>query len=94
MRGNVYKYKNLYGHFQPVREELKKTVDELAALKYELQSNRELNPIISDDSDAAIFNDYLQRRKAEDGHTSPYSTTILFAEAYLYRRLHMIFERK
>ncbi|XP_044753407.1 damage-control phosphatase ARMT1-like [Coccinella septempunctata] len=79
---------------EPVREELKKTVDELAALKYELQSNRELTPIVSNDPDAAIFNDYLQRRKAEDGHSSPYNTTILYAEAYLYRRLRMIFEKK
>ncbi|XP_045462521.1 damage-control phosphatase ARMT1-like isoform X2 [Harmonia axyridis] len=78
----------------PVREELKKIVDELAALKYELQSNRELTPIVSNDPDAEIFNDFLQKRKVEDGHTSPYSTTIMFAESYLYRRLRMVFEKK
>ncbi|KAK9887140.1 hypothetical protein WA026_020587 [Henosepilachna vigintioctopunctata] len=32
---------------EPVREELKKVVDELAELKYALQSNKEMTPIVS-----------------------------------------------
>ncbi|KAK9882463.1 hypothetical protein WA026_021497 [Henosepilachna vigintioctopunctata] len=78
---------------EPVREELKKVVDELAELKYALQSNKEMSPIVSVEQDAEIFNYYLQRRKVEDGRTSPYNTQILFAEAYLYRRLRAIFEK-
>ncbi|KAL3275527.1 hypothetical protein HHI36_020286 [Cryptolaemus montrouzieri] len=53
-----------------------------------------MTPIISDDPDAQVFNEHLKKRKIEDGHTSPYNTQMLFAEAYIYRRIKAIFENK
>ncbi|PNS18625.1 Protein-glutamate O-methyltransferase [Sphaceloma murrayae] len=66
----------------------KALISQLAALKYELQHNRQLTPIPEDvHPDISRYNAELASRSPLHWHTAPW----LFSECYLYRRLCSIF---
>jgi len=57
-------------------------VSELAKLKYELQHDRELTPIVDDgESDVTAYNEELAALGKAKWHSVPW----LFSECYLYR---------
>ncbi|TVY86200.1 Protein-glutamate O-methyltransferase [Lachnellula willkommii] len=66
------------------RAEGKKIVEDLAKLKYELQHDRKLTPLLDDgNSDIAGYNKELEQL----GTPSWFNVPWLYAECYLYRRL-------
>ncbi|KAF4555417.1 Protein-glutamate O-methyltransferase-like protein 2 [Elsinoe fawcettii] len=65
----------------------KQLISQLAALKYELQHNRELTPLPGDLPDVPRYNAELASRSPLHWHTAPW----LFSECYLYRRMSLIF---
>jgi len=66
----------------------KKITEAIAALKYELQHNRKLTPLLDDGQpDIESYNDELEKRSNPQWH----DVSWLYAECYLYRRLATIF---
>ncbi|KAF2457114.1 hypothetical protein BDY21DRAFT_304126 [Lineolata rhizophorae] len=66
----------------------KKIVSEVAALKYELQHDRQIAPIPDDgEADVAMYNEELKAR----GSPKWFDVSWLYSECYLYRRLSTIF---
>lgn len=67
---------------EEAEKEGKWIVSELARLKYELQHNRELTPIIDDgEDDLAAYNEELKALGDPKWHSVPW----LYSECYLYR---------
>ncbi|KAF1915744.1 hypothetical protein BDU57DRAFT_451146 [Ampelomyces quisqualis] len=65
-------------------------VSELAKLKYELQHDRELTPIMDDgEADVDAYNKELAARGTPRWHSVPW----LYSECYLYRRISSIFKQ-
>ncbi|OKL63790.1 hypothetical protein UA08_00209 [Talaromyces atroroseus] len=72
------------------RAEGKTIIEELAKLKYELQHNRQLTPLLEDgEPDIAEYNEELEKR----GNPTWYNVPWLYSECYLYRRLATLFNR-
>ncbi|KAF8463693.1 hypothetical protein BDZ91DRAFT_731449 [Kalaharituber pfeilii] len=66
----------------------KKIVEQLAKLKYEVQHDRVLSPLPDDgEKDIEEYNDELEALNNPHWFNAPW----LFAECYLYRRLHTTF---
>ncbi|KAJ5038470.1 uncharacterized protein L3040_007328 [Drepanopeziza brunnea f. sp. 'multigermtubi'] len=66
------------------RDEGKRIVEELAKLKYELQHDRKLTPLLDDgEADVAGYNQELEQL----GNPSWFNIPWLYAECYLYRRI-------
>ncbi|KAF2226697.1 hypothetical protein BDZ85DRAFT_256615 [Elsinoe ampelina] len=66
----------------------KQVISKLAALKYELQHNRELTPLEGKFDDIQRYNAELTARSPLHWHTAPW----LFSECYMYRRMSLIFQ--
>ena len=63
-------------------KEGKALVAEIAALKHELQHDRELTPIPDDgEGDVAAYNEELEALKPAKWHSLPW----IYSECYLYR---------
>lgn len=69
-------------------EETKKIIEELAKLKYELQTNKPMTPFTSDLPETSIWNDFLKELGSEPCW---FDVCWLYAECYLYRRMREIF---
>ncbi|KAK4540966.1 hypothetical protein LTR36_008474 [Oleoguttula mirabilis] len=70
------------------REEGKQITAGLAKLKYELQHDRQLSPLVDDGSpDIAGYNKELEQR----GNPKWFDVPWLFSECYLYRRMATLF---
>lgn len=68
----------------------KRIVSELAKLKYELQHDRDMQPIPDDgEADVAAYNQELAARGGLKWHSAPW----LYAECHLYRRIASIFKQ-
>ncbi|XP_065085224.1 damage-control phosphatase ARMT1-like [Ochlerotatus camptorhynchus] len=77
-------------HFgEDAREELKQAIGEISKLKYELQTDKEFRPIASELGDDQVWNDFIGSLGDDNTY---YSACWLYAETYMYRRLHNIFE--
>ena len=74
-------------------EETKSLIEELARLKYELQTNKPLKMLESDLSDTKVWNEFLKKEelKHDVDETTWFNVSWLFAECYLYRRMREIF---
>lgn len=65
-------------------------ISKLAELKYELQHDRELIPIVDDgEADVAEYNKELETLQPAKWHSVPW----LFSECYLYRRASSLFKQ-
>ncbi|RMD41473.1 hypothetical protein DV735_g3646, partial [Chaetothyriales sp. CBS 134920] len=68
----------------------KKIISQLASLKYELQHNRSLEPIVDDgEADVQLYNDELKLRGGEQ--VKWHDVEWLYSECYLYRRISTFF---
>lgn len=66
------------------QEEGKKIVEEIAKLKYEVQHDRALTPVLDDGNpDVAIYNSELEKL----GNPTWLNVPWLYAECYLFRYL-------
>lgn len=77
---------------QKAREEIKSVVGEISKLKYELQTNKPLQPLDSPEPDAGIYNRYLAEQSQADGKSRYFTAIWLHAECYMYRRVRNLFE--
>ncbi|XP_057672468.1 damage-control phosphatase ARMT1-like [Diorhabda carinulata] len=75
-------------------EELKIIIGEISELKYEIQTNKSLKPLTTDAKDVKIYNDYIYKQTAAEGHTTHFHTIWLLTECYMYRRIKQMFETK
>ncbi|KKK12919.1 hypothetical protein P175DRAFT_0471203 [Aspergillus ochraceoroseus IBT 24754] len=70
------------------RKEGKSIIEKLAALKYEIQHDRQLTPLVDDgEPGIAEYNQELEQRGNPKWHHVPW----LFSECYLYRRISTLF---
>lgn len=70
------------------QQEGKRITEDLAKLKYELQHDRQLTPLIDDGQpDIAGYNKELEQR----GNSKWFDVAWLYAECYLYRRVATLF---
>ncbi|XP_076264907.1 damage-control phosphatase ARMT1-like [Rhynchophorus ferrugineus] len=86
---NKEEIKNLKG--EESSEDLKKIIGEISKLKYEIQTNKPLSKLKSNDVDIHFYNEYIDKQASEDGHTTYFNTIWLLTECYMYRRIKNIF---
>ncbi|RMZ89519.1 hypothetical protein DV736_g3252, partial [Chaetothyriales sp. CBS 134916] len=68
----------------------KSIISQLASLKYELQHNRQLEPLVDDgEADVRLYNEELKLRGGEK--VKWHDVEWLYAECYLYRRIATFF---
>ncbi len=69
------------------REEVKKVVESLAKLRYQLQTNKAFEKIADQGDDQTVWNDVLAKATESGGGQAPkwFETTWLYAECYVYR---------
>ena len=74
-------------------EETKMLIEELARLKYELQTNKPLKELVDDLSDKTKWNEHLKREEDRLGTDGVlwFNVSWLYAECYFYRRMREIF---
>lgn len=73
-------------------EETKELIEKLAKLKYELQTNKQIEPIVSELSDTKLWNEYIKNElKEQNGNIEYFSVSWLFSECYIYRAMREIF---
>jgi len=72
------------------QEGLKLVVDELSKLRYEMQTDKQIYPLVplENDHDSEVWNSYLEKQKEAGGNISWYSGAWLWVECYMYRRIH------
>ena len=79
--------------YNEAEEETKSLIEELARLKYELQTDKTIKALESDYSDTKEWNEILKRE--ENSHPNEevtwFNISWLYAECYLYRRMREIF---
>ncbi|XP_055382714.1 damage-control phosphatase ARMT1-like [Condylostylus longicornis] len=75
---------------EEAREELKIVVGNISELKYQLQTDKELYPLETNEIDKSTWNIFLS--SLPENERTYFSTCWLWAECYLYRRLKTIFE--
>lgn len=79
--------------YDDAEEETKSLIEELARLKYELQTDKTIKALDSDYSDTKEWNEILKRE--ENSHANEevtwFNISWLYAECYLYRRMREIF---
>ncbi|CAN8095249.1 unnamed protein product [Discula destructiva] len=82
-------YRSVSQASDPARaDEGKKIVEQLGNLKYEVQHDRQLTPILDDGlPDVAVYNKELEQR----GNPSWLNVSWLYSECYLFRRLSTSF---
>ncbi|XP_018325936.1 protein-glutamate O-methyltransferase [Agrilus planipennis] len=78
---------------QGAGEELKIVIGEISKIKYEVQTNKPLQEIVSSAPDIKIYNDYLAKQATDDGWPTYFNCVWLLAECYIYRKLYDIFEK-
>lgn len=76
---------------QEAEEETKTLIEELARLKYELQTNKPLQVIESTLSDTEEWNKVLKEQELESDSVTYFNVSWLYAECYLYRRIREVF---
>ncbi|KAH9505943.1 hypothetical protein DERF_010706 [Dermatophagoides farinae] len=75
-------------------EETKQLIEELAKLKYELQTNKSIRPIVSSSlSDTQAWNDLLNEEYRHNDNVVYFNVSWLLSECYFYRMMHEIFIR-
>jgi len=79
------------GNGEGAREDLKKVIGEISKFKYEIQTNKPLQLLITNNSDVHYYNEYISKQETEEGHTTHFNTIWLLTECYMYRRLKEIF---
>lgn len=77
---------------QEAQEELKTVIGEISEFKYEIQTNKPLKLLTSEEPDAAIYNEYIKTLSDQDGQPTHFHTIWLLTECYMYRRLRQTFE--
>jgi len=72
------------------QEGLKQVVDELSKLRYEMQTNKPITPLLplENDVDSEVWNSYLNKQNESIENLTWYSGAWLWVECYMYRRIH------
>lgn len=72
--------------------DIKKAIEGLSELRYELQTDKRLKTITDDDSDASLWNDAIKKIEEVQGEENLtwFKGAWLFSECYLYRRIRQI----
>ncbi|XP_021931470.1 protein-glutamate O-methyltransferase-like isoform X2 [Zootermopsis nevadensis] len=75
------------------REELKKIIGSFSELKNELLTDKPFKAITSDGPDVSSWNAYYMKENEREGSEPRwFHTSWLYAECYMYRRIHEAFE--
>jgi hypothetical protein len=79
--------------FQYTREELKKVIGSFSELKNEMLTNKPFKVLTSDGPDIPLWNTYFEKESEKEGAEPRwFHTSWLYAECYMYRRVHEAFE--
>ena len=71
------------------REGLRKVVEELSKLRYEMSRSKPITPLIDSLDNAEIWNKYLEQRLEREGTAAWFSSSWMWVECYMYRRMAM-----
>lgn len=74
------------------REEIKEIVGNISKLKYQLQTDKPLEPFTGNEPDKEVWNAFIATLTPEDDDNTFFRTCWLHAECYMYRRLSSYFE--
>merc|ERR1711936_413916 len=68
-------------------EGLYKVVEELSKLRYEMQTNKPILPLVDGVGNAETWNKYLELEKEKESNPSWFTSAWLWVECYMYRRI-------
>merc|ERR1711936_291741 len=68
-------------------EGLYKVVEELSKLRYEMQTNKPILPLVDRVGNAETWNKYLELEKEKESNPSWFTSAWLWVECYMYRRI-------
>lgn len=75
------------------KEEVKEVIGSFSKLKNEVQTNKPFEVLTSDGPDISSWNTYYERERERAGEEPRwFHTSWLYAECYMYRRIHEVFE--
>ncbi|XP_063232779.1 damage-control phosphatase ARMT1-like isoform X2 [Bacillus rossius redtenbacheri] len=78
---------------QDAERDIEVALVSLSQLANEIKSNEPFKPLVSNRSDVALWNSFLNEQTKKDGTAVKwYSGTFLYTQCYLYRRVKQIFE--
>lgn len=79
--------------YEEAEEETKNLIEELARLKYELQTDKTIKVLVADYSDTKVWNERLKQEEIShpNEEVTWFNISWLYAECYLYRRMREIF---
>jgi len=69
------------------REGVKKVVEELSKLRYEMQTNKPILPIVDSLPSSAVWNAYIANVEKREGTVAWFSSSWMLTECYMYRRI-------
>jgi len=73
---------------EEAQEGLKKVVEKLSQLRYEMQTDKPISSLEDDIGNKHVWNEYLDMRKIEEGGVcSWYKSAWMWVECYMYRRV-------
>lgn len=73
-------------------EDLKAVIAEFSKLKYEIQTDKPIQPLVGSSPDIKFYNDYLDQQTEERGVITYFSAIWLHTECYMYRKMREVFE--
>lgn len=72
---------------------MKEVIGSFSKLKNEVQTNKPFEVLTSDGPDVSSWNTYYEREREREGEKPRwFHTSWLYAECYMYRRIHEVFE--
>ncbi|XP_011184626.1 damage-control phosphatase ARMT1-like [Zeugodacus cucurbitae] len=89
---SITKYKDelITEYGEDSREEIKNIIGSISKLKYQLQTDKALEPFVGNEPDREIWNNFIKNMNEEKN--SFFKVCWLYAECYMYRRLSSFFE--
>jgi len=72
---------------EEAREGVKKVVEQLSRLRYEMQTSKPLTPLEDELPSAAVWNTILEQERAREGQVAWFESPWMLVECYMYRRV-------
>lgn len=88
------KYRNCESTIENVEKEAKILLDQFCKLRDDMISDQKLGLLIGDEEDIKIYNDVFNEWSIKlNGNPTYFSVPWLYAECYMYRKMHEMFSR-
>lgn len=78
-------------HGNEAQEGLKSIIEQLSKLRYEMQTDKEISPLLDNHESSKVWNNYLENEKSAGLGSTWFSAAWMWVECYMYRRIQQSF---